>query len=102
MQGGAPLTNYLILFSFLVLDAERMKCDKGLTKRRDMMKAALISHVQIQEEESDDCSKGIVTVEIDIGAHGAACTVYGHSFDEAVRRAVIIADAFIAQAKKDK
>jgi hypothetical protein len=66
------------------------------------MKAALISHVQIQEEESEDCSKGVVTVEIDVGDHGAACIVYGRTFDEAIRRAVIIADAFIAQAKKDR
>jgi hypothetical protein len=66
------------------------------------MKAALISSIQIQEEESDDCSEGIVTIEVDIGNHGGACIVYGASFDEAARRAVIIADAFIAQAKKDK
>jgi hypothetical protein len=66
------------------------------------MKAAFISSIQRQEEESDDCSEGVVTVEIDIGNHGGACIVYGASFDEAARRAVIIADAFIAQAKKDK
>jgi hypothetical protein len=37
---------------------------------------------------------------IDVGDHGAAVEVIGFTLDEAMRRAVIIADAFIAQEKK--
>jgi hypothetical protein len=66
------------------------------------MKAASIDHIHIQKESTCNSSEGVVTIEIDIGDHGAACTVIGMSLDEAVRRAVIIADAFIAYEKSHK
>ena len=66
------------------------------------MKAAAIDYIHIQEEATCNSSAGVVTIEIAIGDHGEACTVLGMSLDEAVRRAVIIADAFIAHSKGAK
>jgi hypothetical protein len=60
---------------------------------------AKISEIEIHDKDTSDHAKHVKIV-IDIGDHGAAVEVIGFTLDEAIRRAVVIADAFIAQEKK--
>jgi hypothetical protein len=60
---------------------------------------AKISHIEIFDETTSDHSEH-VKIEIDVGEHGAAVEVIGFTLDEACRRAVIIADAFINHESK--
>ena len=64
------------------------------------MKSIVIESIHTQEKATAESDAGVTTIKISIGNHGAACTVIGFSVDEAVRRAVIIADAFIAKGKE--
>jgi hypothetical protein len=63
------------------------------------MRRTKISDIEIFDKDTSDHAKHVKIV-IDVGDHGAAVEVIGFTLDEAMRRAVIIADAFIAQEKK--
>ena len=67
------------------------------------MKAANISDIEFEVDETAlDVDRCMCTVKIDIGDHKNACTVIGWTLDDAFRRAVIIADAFIDYEKSNK
>jgi hypothetical protein len=51
------------------------------------------SSIEVINEPNKD---GFVIIEMSVGDHGAAVTVIGEGYDEAITRAIIIRDAFRA------